>query len=148
MKTTVLYFSDGSSEEKNVLSFPDYFEVISINKENGNLIDLSIFRSVASFLKTPSNLKMITICFGISPKWDAYTWNEHLKQAKKEGSSIYHLYSQTSSESLQPYVATFNVSELRMALDQNYRPTFENIEEAYNTFGFRSSLFSPDNIVT
>ena len=146
MKITVLYFSEEHESEANIQAFPKRLEVCLVNEASKYFIDNSIFKSVAAYLDSNSDFDLIVISNELIPDWNENIWDSYFLQAKKLGSSIYR--PRTTSNNKNSYLATFDPIDLRMAIEQNYRPVFENIDAAFSTFGFISCPFEPDNIVS
>ncbi|NND78074.1 MAG: hypothetical protein HKN39_07815 [Flavobacteriales bacterium] len=140
MNTVLLYFSDivsGITPQNEQL--PGSVQFVEVSKSKENFIQESVFHSLVKFLKSPIDTSIISVCTSALPNWNTEVWKKHLSVAKENGSSIYR----QNGASLQSY----EVADLKMALDQNYRPVFEDISEAYTTFGFKATEFSPDNVI-
>ena len=145
LKTALLYFSDLNSEiSAQNSSLPSNISLVELSISKGNFKENSIFHSVVDYLKSHTGSELISVCIGQLPNWAEGVWENHLLLAKEKGSSIY-LGSDEDKASFS--LQTFNVPDLKMALDQNYRPVFEDIYQAYNMFGFKAVFFTTDNVV-
>ena len=125
---------------------PSYVSLIEVSRSNGKFKENSVFRSVVDHLKNFIGPEIISVCTGQLPNWTDDTWENHFQLAKEKGSSVF-VFSDQKDHSTSHSLQTFNVSELKMALDQNYRPNFEDLYQAYNMFGFKTEFFIPDNVV-
>lgn len=104
----------------------------------------SIFNSLKAKIGGISSKWIILISADIT-EWNKDNWNYFLNQASSKSNAV-EINDQKpinlSSGTLPSFIACFETLDLSMALDQNYRPNFEQIHEAYKTFGFQPNFTS------
>ena len=127
------------SEERRSDSLPSFFEhAVNIQAEN------SVFNYVNHFLTEHPDLESICVCTGYIPEWNDEKWKAFMKLQKSSSSSVHYFEDCDTREEIafKPYLSAFDAKDLRMALDQNYRPNFEDLSAAFSTFGFPVSIFT------
>ena len=112
--------------------------------------DHSLFDLVCQFLKEHPDLDYLCLNTGYIPNWPKDIWTSFLEKGMKMGASKYVFDDVQFKHALEfkPYMATFDLKDLRMAVEQNYRPVFEDLSEALATFGFPVQFFNPEKDLT
>ena len=140
MKRAFIFFSDLINEEISSSDFPDQVELSqTVTGEQ------SVFQSVCTFLEKNGDIDSLTICTGYIPDWDPTDWTALFELSDKYGCGLYYFQKCQAKppHEFRPYLATFDVKDLKMAVEQNYRPVFEDLSEAFSTFGFPVKSFLP-----
>lgn len=110
-------------------------------KSNG-----SLFKSTKSLVNTKITTRWTVLITCDITNWSLENWTRLLFQAQNQGSAIEQFKDKkidlTNGQTVRPFISCFETSDLQMALDQNYRSNFENIYEAYETFGFKPNFVS------
>lgn len=139
MEKTFVLFSDLIGQDAVQKSFDQlqlYFRdaaIISIDSEK------SPFHAVKELLPEIKS-KWTILVLGDIFNWSEAKWNSYLKLVESNGNCVEFLSNsqiELPSGVITGVVSCFETFDLQMALDQNYRPNFENIHEAFETFGFK-----------
>lgn len=104
----------------------------------------SVFHAIKSHLKNVTS-KWVVLVLADIRGWDMTKWEDFFVEVNTNGNAIQHMSHvdiALSERSIQGNVSCYESSDLDMALDQNYRPNFENIYEAFQTFGFKPHFLS------
>ncbi len=143
MKKAFIFFAGLIEESKESSIVPkdwEYFHYDIDAEEH------TIFDWVISFLKEHPGLEYLCMNTAYIPNWPKDIWNSFFEKGIKLGACKYVFEDCSLKKNLdtQPYMAIFDLKDLRMAVEQNYRPTFEDLTEAVATFGFPVQFFNPE----
>jgi len=124
-------------------SFPEGWEFLHVNAHE------SIFHFVQRYLNENNSIEFVMVSTGHIPDWSDEVWKAFIEQGQKRGACkfVFNELNLKSYPDFKPYLAIFDSKDLRMALDQNYRPNFEDVCEAVKTFGFPMTDFNPQNVL-
>ena len=146
MENTFVLFSDIIGEElanrcAGLVSkfYPDATFILQNSKG-------SLFNSTKTLVNSKINTRWTVLITNDVTNWSIENWTRFLFQAQNHNSAIEQFEHESidlaNGQSVMPSISCFETSDLQMALDQNYRPNFENIYEAYETFGFKPNFVS------
>ncbi|MEM7163567.1 MAG: hypothetical protein AAF487_14135 [Bacteroidota bacterium] len=140
----------------SLIHFDDLISSVQENAEISRQFDLiqrsseqEIFKVTRDFINKHKEIDLLIVCAGAIPNWTEMDWSNFSNIGAQYGACKFGLDQNVmkAHPDVKPYIAAFNAADLRMALDQNYRPNFEDLCVAMSTFGFPVKIFESQNVL-